>query len=121
MHEKSLALAKQCSHCSREEEGLLDALCLAAEADLAGRLREGTAPADCGELFTCAAALTATGELLIFRQENGGVQQFTAGDISVRLGDGGSEDAALPLRRQAARLLAPYLRDGDFAFMEVAG
>ena len=36
---------------------LLEALCAAAEAELAGGLREGLAPEDCSDAFRCAAAL----------------------------------------------------------------
>ena len=53
MHEKILTLAKAIVRPAEEEEALLDALCTAAEAELAGRLREDVSPEDCGA-FPCA-------------------------------------------------------------------
>ena len=44
-HEKILTLAKAIVRPAEEEEALLDALCTAAEAELAGRLREDVWPA----------------------------------------------------------------------------
>lgn len=119
MHEKVLELAKYITTAGEEELPLLDALCTAAEEELAGRLREDVQPEDCGVLFPLAAALTAAGDLLPFRG-SGDVEQFTAGDVSVRLRKGG-EQSASSLRRQAAALLSRYLRDGGFAFMGVRG
>ena len=118
MHEEILALAKALSQPAEAELPLLEALCAAAEAELAGGLREGLAPEDCSDAFRCAAALLATAALLPGR-EAGEALQFTAGEVSLRAG-GGCETAAA-LRRQAEALMAPYRPDGGFAFLGVRG
>ena len=118
MHEEILALAKALSQPAEAELPLLEALCAAAEAELAGGLREGLAPEDCSDAFRCAAALLATAALLPGR-EAGEAVQFTAGEVSLRAG-GGCETAAA-LRRQAEALMAPYRPDGGYAFLWVRG
>lgn len=120
MHEKIYTLAAAIAGPTEEERPLLEALCTAAQADLASRLREGTAPEECGEAFFCAAALMATAGLLPGR-EAGGVEQFTVGEVSVRTGGRDGCTAAAALRRQAAALIAPYCEDDSFAFWGVRG
>ena len=92
----------------RGNEELLRPLCQAAEREMAGRLREGLSPEACGPAFPVAAAW-----LVLAGLEAGtdGVTSFSAGDLTVHTGG----DGAGAMRRQAERLMAPYLADG-FAF-----
>lgn len=121
MQEHIFALASAVVQPSEEEKPLLTALCSAAAAELAGRLRDGVTPEDCGDAFPCAAALLAAAGLLPCRC-GGEVEQFSAGDVSVRTGGGNRLlEAAGTLRRQAGTLLEPYAGDGGFAFLGVRG
>lgn len=119
MQDYIFSLAAAIVQPQEEEKPLLAALCAAAEAKLAGRLRDGLAPADCGNAFPCAAALLAAAGLLPCRS-GGAVEQFTAGDVSIRTG-GGLAAAAAAMERQAGALLEGYAADGGFAFLGVRG
>lgn len=121
MLEHTLYLAGAIVQPSEEEKPLLTALCAAAEAELARRLREGLSPEDCGDAFPCAAALLAAAGLLPCRS-GGDVEQFSVGDVSLRTG-GGSHvcEAAAAMRRQAASMMAGYWGDDAFAFLGVQG
>ena len=70
-------------------------------------------PEACGPAFPVAAAW-----LVLAGLEAGtdGVTSFSAGDLTVHTGG----DGAGAMRRQAERLMAPYLADG-FAFRGVLG
>ena len=119
MHETILALAEAIASLSDRERPLLESLCACAEAQIAGRLSHGVAPGDCAEAFTCAAALYAAAGLFSCRGA-GDVEQFTAGEVSLRLSAAGT-GAAAALTRQADALMAPYWRDDAFAFLGVRG
>lgn len=99
---------------TEEQESLLSAVCQAAVASLEARLRDELTVEDCqADLVTAAgmyavAALSEMGDL-------SGVQQLTAGDVTVRRGN---NSGAEYLRRQARMLMAPYLKDG-FSFVGV--
>ena len=100
---------------------VLEALCTAAEAEMTQRLQEGVTPEDCGDAFSCAAALLAAAGLLPCRS-GGEAEQFTVGDVSVKTGSGGQVcEAAAAMRRQAASIMAPYWGDSEFAFQGVRG
>lgn len=120
MRETIMALAAAIASPSEAEQPLLEALCAAAETELTGRLREGTAPADCANAFLCAAALLAAAGLLPCRAADG-VEQFTVGEVSIRSGAGDRCEAGALLRRQALALMAPYCSDDSFAFRGVRG
>ena len=50
------------------------------------------------------------------------MEQFTAGDVSMRLGQSsGACESAAALRRQAERMMAPFWADDQFAFTGVRG
>ena len=122
MHEKILKLAASISQAEADEGPMLAALCTAAEESVTRRLREGQTPADCGETFYCAAALLAAAGMLTCRDTGDGVEQFTAGDVSMRLGQSsGACESAAALRRQAERMMAPFWADDQFAFTGVRG
>lgn len=121
MYEEIYQIAAAIARPSEAERPLLEALCAAAEADAAARLREGVTPEECGSSFLCAAAMLAAAGALSC-QSSGGVEQFTAGDVQLRLKSGGGDsDTAEPLRRRAGELMRPWWRDEDFAFTGVRG
>lgn len=121
IHEKIFRLAAVIAQAGEEETPLLEALCTAAEAQTAQRLRKGCTAGDCGDAFCCAAAMLAAAGMLTCRG-GGEVEQMQAGDVSLRLGTGGGAcEAAAVLRRQSALLMAPYWEDDGFAFAGVRG
>ena len=121
MFEQILCLASAITQPSEAEKSLLEALCTAAEAELKQRLREGVGPEECQETFACAAALLAAAGLLPCRS-SGDVEQFTAGDVSVKTGSSNQVcEASAAMRRQAASMMAAYCGDDAFAFRGVQG
>ena len=120
MTEEILALALQLGG-REEDEEILRTLCQAAEAELAGRLRTGVSAEDCGEAFPLAAAYWALAGLSAAGQQ-GTVESFTAGDVTIRQGSGSTAAGqTAALREQAERLLAPWLQDDGFCFQKVMG
>ena len=111
MTEQILAL---CRAMGAGREELLLPLTRAVQRELAGRLRQGVAPEDCGPAFPLAAAMTAM-ERLCGMTGGGEIASFTAGDLTVRRETGKS------LSAQAEGLLAPWLGDTGFVFRGVEG
>ena len=101
-------LAEIMTQPEEQERPLLEALCTAAEEEIAGRLRDGLRPEDCGAIYPCAAAMLAAAGLLPCRE-------------SGRTGAGGGCQVGAALRRQAASLMRPYWRDDGFVFTGVRG
>ena len=99
-----------------EQTEMLTALCSAATASLTARLKEGLQPEDCKADFIAAASLFALAALNGVKAA-GGVEQFTAGDLTVRRASG-SDAASNVLRNQAELMIAPYLQD-RFSFRGV--
>ena len=121
MFEQIPLLAAAVTLPTEAERPLLAALCTAAIDEVARRLRPGLTVEDCGDAFLCAAAMTAAAGLMSCRS-SGDVEQFSAGDVSLRTGgNGGSCKAAESMRRHAAELMEPYWADGSFAFAGVKG
>ena len=91
----------------REETEELSLLCAAAVEELKGLLRDGVSMEDCGGAFPLAAAWMA----LAGAQAAGddGVESFTAGEVTIRKGDGEARRKAL--RLQALQVMKPWLRD----------
>ena len=113
-------MAKALGRVTESQETALEALCQAAEAELARRLRPGVSPEDCGPAFVLACAWLALAGLAA--GESAGVEKFTAGSVTIQ--EGGGADAAersAALRLQAETVLGPYLADRGFAFQEVEG
>ena len=119
MTEQILAL---CRAMGAGQEELLLPLALAVEKQLAGRLKEGVSPKDCGTAFPLAAAMVVMDRLSAATGGGGAgeVTSFTAGDLTVRK-ETGSGGASRSLSAQAEGLLSPWLRDAGFVFRGVAG
>lgn len=114
MTEEIMALCRGMG-AGEDQEELLRPLVQAAERNLTARLKAGVSPADCGSAFPLAAAMVAM-EGLEGASGLDGVTSFTAGDVSIHTGGGGSGR-----RAQAERLLAPWLKEQGFAFQGVRG
>lgn len=119
MTQEILALCRAMG-AGQDQEELLLPLALAAGERLAGRLKAGTVPEDCGTAFPLAAAMVVMDRL---RAVTGGgsageVTSFTAGDLTVRREPGGGKKS---LSAQAEELLAPWLADNGFVFRGVEG
>lgn len=96
---------------------LLRLLCGAAVNTLSCQLREEITPEDCREDFVAAASLYALGQW--YRGRAGGeIQEFQAGDLTVKQGQSNSQLSPESLQAQAMELLRPYLRDA-FCFQGV--
>ena len=112
------------AHCramgaSKDQEELLLPLVQAVCGQLAGRLRTGTFPEDCGPAFPLAAAMTAMDQLSgMLGGGSGEVTSFTAGDLTIRK-ESGSRNKTLAA--QAERLLAPWLAGTGLVFQGVEG
>ena len=104
------------------QEELLLPLARAVEQQLAGRLKKGTSPQDCGHAFPLAAAMTVMDRLSAVTGGGGGgeMTSFTAGDLTIRKESGGG-GGNRSLSAQAEGLLAPWLGDNGFVFQGVEG
>ena len=120
MQETILKYAKGMGPVGEGELPLLEALCSAAEAELAGKLRYGLKPEDCNGAFPLAAAWLARAGLCAGQGAEDTPRSWSAGAVSVS-GAASAEERADGLRGQAYRLMAPYLEDGNFFFRGVRG
>ena len=96
---------------------LLQVLCTAAASALESRLRDGITPEDCKADFIAAAslyALASLGDVADTVQ----VEEFKAGDLSVRQSSERRDAASNCLQRQAEMIILPYLKD-RFSFVGV--
>ena len=100
---------------SEQHSKLLQVLCRAACSSLEARLRDGITPADCQETFVAAASLYALAALNEAGQADG-IEEFRAGDLTIRKGH--PEGTSGCLFRQAEAMLLPYLQD-SFVFRGV--
>lgn len=117
MTEQILAL---CRAMGAGQEELLLPLALAVKEQLAGRLKEGASPEDCGTAFPLAAAMLVMDRLSGVTGGGGSITSFTAGDLTVRK-EAGSGGTSRTLSAQAEGLLAPWLKDSGFVFRGVEG
>lgn len=99
------------------DEGVLERLCRLAQKDLERQLRPGVAAQDCGGAFPVAAAWMALE--LLEKQGAGDVESFSAGDLTVKMGETAGKGRCLGA--QARRLMAPYCVEEGFAFQGVPG
>ncbi len=93
-----------------EQEEILGALATAATASLTARLRDGLSPEDCKADFIAAASLYALAALSSVQSVEG-LEQITAGDLTLRKSTGGRDAASNCLRNQAELMITPYLKD----------
>ena len=100
-----------------KERQLLRVLCGAAASSLELRLREGLSPQDCARDFVAAASLYAVAALGEAREETV-LEEFKAGDLTVRSRGKSKDAASRALQNQAQMLMKPYLAD-SFAFVGV--
>lgn len=100
-----------------QQQELLRVLCGAAASSLELRLKEGLTPQDCAGDFIAAASLYAVAALGKNR-ESAQVEEFKAGDLTVRQSAARQEDAFNALEKQADKLMRPYFAD-SFAFVGV--
>ncbi|MBQ3497411.1 MAG: hypothetical protein IJA73_04700 [Oscillospiraceae bacterium] len=124
MTQRIFALASVLCAVTEQENEALELLCEAAERELTERLRAGVAPEDCAEAFVCAGAWIAASGILTSRAcaSSGEVKSFRAGEVSVELSaEERSGSAAVSLRREAERLMRPYIKDSAFGFFGVQG
>ena len=92
-------------------------LCGASASSLTARLREGLTPEDCKADFIAAASLLALAQLNGVDDDTQ-VEEFKAGDLTVKQGSKNRDAASQCLQRQAELMIAPYLKDG-FSFRGV--
>lgn len=119
MTEQILALCRAMGAAADQEE-LLFPLVQAVERQLAARLREGTAPEDCGPAFPLAAAMTAM-DCLSGISGSEGWSSFTAGELTIRRETGAGSQRGRSLTQQAEELLSPWTGGASFAFQGVPG
>lgn len=100
-----------------KQQELLRVLCGAAASSLRLRLKEGLKPEDCSQDFIAAASLYAVAALGKSREEPL-VEEFKAGDLTVRQSVQRQEDNLRALEKQADMLMAPYFAD-SFSFVGV--
>ena len=91
------------------QRDLLSLLCIAATTSLNLRLRDGLTPDDCRADFVAAASLYALAAMNE-ADENMAVEEFKAGDLTVRKGCS-ADTASRCLQRQADMIIGPYLKD----------
>ena len=101
----------------QKQRELLRLLCNAAVASLQLRLKDGLKAEKYGQDLICAASLYAVAALGAAAEETV-LEEFKAGDLTVRQSGGGKAAAAAALEKQADLLIRPYLADG-FTFVGV--
>ena len=114
IYAQALLLAGQLDE---RQEQLLKVLCTAATASLQARLRDGITAEDCMADFVAAASLHALAALGGVK-ETVQIEEFRAGDLTVRQNKSGRDAASDCLERQAEMIILPYLKD-RFSFRGV--
>ena len=113
--EFSVAMARAFVPEDQADDAVLTGFCKAAEAELLCNLKDGLTVEDCADSFTLACCYLALSYLCAGKST--APQQFTVGDVSIRRG--GEDLSAACLRAQAKLAMAPYIKDGAFAFKGV--
>ena len=101
----------------QRQSQLLQILCTAATSSLEARLRDGITAEDCKADFIAAASLYALATLDGIA-ETVAVEEFQAGDLTIRQSSDRKAAASNCLQRQADMMILPYLKD-RFAFLGV--
>ena len=99
------------------QRDLLSLLCIAATSSLTSRLREGLTPEDCRADFVAAASLFALAAMND-ADEKTAVEEFKAGDLTVKQSSTSRDAASRCLHHQAELMIMPYLKD-RFSFVGV--
>lgn len=104
-------------------EEVLGAVCEAAAMEIRAKLRDGVSEESLGELYVTAAGMLAIALYMEFSDSaEGGINSFSAGNLSVKLSDSnGIKASAASLRQTAESMLSAYLKDSGFCFMGVDG
>ena len=100
-----------------QQTALLDALCTSATVSLSARLRDGLTPEDCKADFVAAASLFALAAMND-ADEKLSVEEFKAGDLTVKQNASSRDAASRCLHHQAELMIMPYLKD-RFSFTGV--
>ncbi len=105
------------------EAEVLSILCAAALTSWRQRLREDVLEENIRDLMVVASAWSAlAGMTGAMEQSSPSPLSFSAGDLTVHAQQNQGGDAcAKSLQSQAETLMAPYVQDGAFAFLEVQG
>lgn len=103
VYEKAAALA---GTMTAQQEQLLKTLCDGAVAYFTARLKEGVTQDSCREVLITAASLYALEGLDL---AGGQIQEFRAGDLTVKQGTAGGSKTSRVARIRA--LMAPYCKD----------
>lgn len=104
------------------ERTVLTQLCGAALERWRGQLREGVGEEDCRGAILAAGAWTAlAGMTGAGESSNPSPVSFTAGDLTIHNRSTSPSACAKSLQTQAEAIMAPFVQDRDFAFLEVAG
>ena len=114
VYAQALLLAGQLDE---RQSQLLQLLCTAATSSLESRLRDGITAEDCKADFIAAASLYALASLNGV-EETVQVEEFQAGDLTVRQSKEGRDAASNCPQRQADMMILPYLKD-RFSFLGV--
>ncbi len=93
-----------------DHQTLLETVAGAVARSLEARLRDEISPEDCLSDFVTAAGMYTAAVL----EDLGGVEQFTAGDVTVRRASSRADE----LRKQAVTLMMPWIK-APFTFMGV--
>lgn len=113
-------MARKLGRVADEDLEVLTALCHAAEAEAAGRLRDGVTPEDCGQAYVLGCAWLALSAMAANGMGTAPLK-FTAGEVSIQEENGDGAQRARALRLQAETVLGPYLQDSGFVFRGVQG
>ena len=92
---------------SPQQDALLRILSRGVKAELEGRLRRGVKTGEFRTELVSAGSLLA---LAAFCESDQSPERFTAGELTVQRGSG--KETARSLRRQAERIMAPWLAGG---------
>ncbi len=104
---------------SEHENGTLAMLCEVSKQKWENQLREDVDPEQCRPALCGAAAWTALGYLGSAWNAGQPAFSFSAGDLSVHAGE--TSSLAKSLSNQAEEMMAPFVKDGGFAVLEVEG
>lgn len=104
-----------------EEQSLLNTLSSAAAREMTAKLRDGVLPEDCREEFIMGSACLACAMFLTCRPQNGAVESFSAGEISVKHSGASVAEQVRNYREMADIFMLGLVKDPGFDFRSVRG